>query len=288
LDAAARCALTECQPHLSSEIAIVSEVDPTDDHYLTSYRALESAAYDPPTQASGFAACALLLREHLSKRKHFSVPDDVWFMIEDAVRSAPYPRRAAFHRALREASDAASRSKQDEWSRRVIGGLQEPIQPFPQVAVDAVVKKLRATASSLDRQSIEEISQADYGSRADEHAKVLTKLVAEGNFILSREMYWAPSEVIELTAHDPMNRSYFVCCAILMINELNGSIMDYMEFRWGRNGRVFLANDTPLGDTLLRGFRLLLEGDYPFYSMQWHEMDGSRCEMIPYFDDWRS
>ena len=150
------------------------------------------------------------------------------------------------------------------------------------------MKKLRATASLLDRQSIEEISQADYGSRADEHAKVLTKLVAEGNFILSREMYWAPSEVIELTAHDPMNRSYFVCCAILMINELNGSIMDYMEFRWGRNGRVFLANDTPLGDTLLRGFRLLLEGDYPFYSMQWHEKDGSRCEMIPYFDDWRS
>ncbi len=259
----------------------------SDESYFAALLKLEEVAYGPPTPEAGVAAVAILLREHLNQSMEFSVPDDVWFMIEDIIQTASYPRRAVLRRAVRLASTVPNKGAPDAWRERAIDPHSVNEEPF-NAAVSAVLRDLRAFASLLEPSSIRVISMADYGSGADQHTAALTALVEAGKFVLTPEMTEAPSEVIELTAHDPTKSEFFVCAAILMITELSGSIMDYMEFRWGRNGHVFVGNISPMGETLLRGFRLLLEGRFAFDDMNFHEQGhAKRCEMIPYFDTWR-
>ena len=194
-------------------------------------------------------ATAILVANDLQYGSGVSDTLDFFVMAEDKYTTLEPPIRTTIMRGF------FTLSKRNY--RNHLGDVEIPF-PEPAGNKDRILEKLKNVARKVQPMVLESISKADYSYRAEEHLAALKTLVYEKDFQLPSD-WTVPREVLQLTGHVETNVGFQFSTAILLMNAISSSYLDFdMEVRWEEAERYF-ALPSEERDAILSAYRFLYE-----------------------------
>lgn len=158
------------------------------------------------------------------------------------------------------------------------------LTPVSEVDIGRVRADLRAIAEGAQDATLSAIAAADHGDRSTMHLAALRAVIGQQGCILAPGQEWIPSEVIELSAHDPAHPGHLVSTAILLVTALaNGDVQDWFSYRWEQQATIYDALPPSPRWTVLSAIRYLYETDPGFapYPQALFDPAGHRARLIP-------
>lgn len=214
--------------------------------------ALESMA--EKQLAGAELAVIVLLIDALQSREALALPR-VWHDAVLSLPNLPDTQRAALANGLVLALD--------------MGLMFLNTRPTPDQCItrDAgqIAEELLRIARALRRDQLYAIAGADNGSDLQQHFAALMDVIGTRDGIFPDGERWYPSEVVELTSHDPNAPGHQGCTALLLLNAMkNGDRMGWFEYRWQNQWATYCAFPPSTRGPILAGVRYLYESNRNF------------------------
>lgn len=231
------------------------------------------------SEAKGFDLAAVVLLADALQSLHGSAGfADICAKTCLALRAMPATLRAALANGLVQAD--------------CLDILHLAVPPSPEDCLTRtapeIAEPLLRIARSMRPDELLSVSQADYGNDGAAHQRALRAVIGERDGILLPSETWIPSEVIELTSHDPSMPGHAGCTAILLLNVLQkGDVQGWFGFRWEKQGAVYCGLQPSRRDPILAAIRHLYESDRHFLHDFYPDLAGRLSEgaLIPVIDD---
>lgn len=143
--------------------------------------------------------------------------------------------------------------------------------------IEAILPSLKKIARTLKEPVLTEVAKADYGSEWQDHRHALIEVLEHQDCLFTKEQFWTPREVVELTSHIRSNAGFVCCTALLLLNVcLHGDTQSDFEFRWENLAPDYNALPPSVRGPILAGLRYVYESDMDFltyHTRTYHPLD---------------